>query len=114
MSFSPGSQERAGYRLAFIRGPAGVVAVAGFRLGESLAWGRYLYIDDLVTSPVHRSGGYGAKLLDWLRAYAVRRGCDQLHLDSGFQRSGAHRFYERAGLSKTSYHFVEELPPSKS
>ena len=52
-----------GYRLAFVQDTDGVVAVAGFRVGENLAWGRFLYVDDLVTLPSHRSKGYGAKLL---------------------------------------------------
>ena len=30
------------------------------RLGENLAWGRYLYVDDLVTLPAQRSLGHGA------------------------------------------------------
>ncbi|MDP2197414.1 MAG: hypothetical protein Q8K01_02410, partial [Sulfurimicrobium sp.] len=40
------SQESAGYRLAYIQEANGVVAVAGFRIGENLAWGRFLYVDD--------------------------------------------------------------------
>ena len=63
------------------------VAVAGFRVGENLAWGRFLYVDDLVTLSAHRSKGYGSKLLTWLKAFAVREGCMQLHLDSGIQHS---------------------------
>ena len=49
------SQEKTGYRLAYIQEPTGVVAVAGFRVGENLAWGRFLYVDDLVTLPAQRS-----------------------------------------------------------
>ena len=82
-----------------------VVAVAGFRIGENLAWGRFLYIDDLVTNTECRSKGYGSRLLEWLNAYASTLDCEQLHLDSGLQRVDAHRFYEREGLPKTSFHF---------
>lgn len=99
------SQEQAGYRLAYAREPDGVVAVAGFRLGENLAWGKFLYVDDLVTLPSHRSRGYGAALLAWLGAYAAREGCAQLHLDSGVQRRDAHRFYEREGMELAGFHF---------
>lgn len=70
------SQERAGYRLAYVQESIGVVAVAGFRVGENLAWGRFLYVDDLVTLPVHRSKGYGAKLFYWLKEQATKEGCD--------------------------------------
>jgi len=102
-------QEKTGYRLAFVEQADGVVAAAGFRIGENLAWGRFLYVDDLVTLPANRSTGFGAGLLAWLRDFAVKQGCTQLHLDSGIQREDAHRFYAREGLSMTSFHFVEQL-----
>ncbi len=107
-------QEDAGYRLAFVQHPDGVVAVAGFRVGENLAWGRFLYVDDLVTLPTHRSKGFGASLLSWLREFAAKDGCLQMHLDSGAQRKDAHRFYEREGMSVASFHFVENIAPSNS
>jgi GNAT superfamily N-acetyltransferase len=95
----------AGFRLAAVREAGQVVAVAGFRVSESLAWGRYLYVDDLVTGDGGRSQGYGKVLLDWLKAEARSAGCGELHLDSGVQRHGAHRFYLRERLDITSYHF---------
>lgn len=100
------AQQTAGYRLACLRAAGTAVAVAGFRTGENLAWGRHLYVDDLVTLPQRRSMGYGAALLEWLRSHAVEHGCAQLHLDSGLQREAAHRFYEREGLTKSGFHFV--------
>ncbi|WP_028990443.1 GNAT family N-acetyltransferase [Thermithiobacillus tepidarius DSM 3134] len=102
-------QEQAGYRLVFVQQPDGVVAVAGFRLCENLAWGRFLYVDDLVTLPAHRSRGHGANLLSWLREYAAKAGCAQMHLDSGMQRKDAHRYYAREGLSATGLHFAEKM-----
>lgn len=108
------SQERSGYRLACIAEPIGVVAVAGFRIGENLAWGRFLYVDDLVTLPAYRSKGYGSKLLSWLRDYAAQEGCGQMHLDSGIQRKAAHRFYEREGMTMASFHFFEKITPARS
>lgn len=107
------SQEKTGYQLAFVDQSYGVVAVAGFRIGENLAWGRFLYVDDLVTLPSYRSNGFGASLLSWLREFAVRNGCAQMHLDSGIQRKDAHRFYEREGMSMASFHFVENVAPCK-
>ncbi len=103
------SQESAGYRLAFVQTSDGPVAVAGFRLGENLAWGRFLYVDDLVTLPDCRSKGYGAKLLSWLKEYAVKHGCLQLHLDSGLQRKDAHRFYAREEMMRAGFHFSARL-----
>ena len=102
-------QARAGYRLAYVENAGQPVAVAGFRISENLAWGRFLYVDDLVTRADCRSQGQGAALLSWLKAYAVRQGCAQLHLDSGLQRKDAHRFYEREGMDVTGYHFAQVL-----
>lgn len=108
------SQINAGYRLAFAQKADSVVAVAGFRVGENLAWGRFLYVDDLVTLPAHRSKGYGAKLLSWLKDLAAEEGCLQMHLDSGIQRKEAHRFYEREGMTMASLHFVENMVRNKA
>jgi len=103
------AQEAAGYHMAFARDNDNIVAVAGFRIGENLAWGRHLYVDDLVTATDKRSMGYGSALLEWLRHYGIKHECRQFHLDSGMQREQAHRFYEREGLSKAGYHFVQSL-----
>ena len=102
-------QQREGYRLVMLTVGETVVAVAGFRLGENLAWGRYIYVDDLVTDTTARSAGHGGQLLEWLRDQAVESGCDQLHLDSGVQRYAAHRFYLRFGMDITSHHFQLSL-----
>jgi GNAT superfamily N-acetyltransferase len=99
--------QKSGYVLAYIEVAGMPVAAAGFRLGESLAWKRYLYVDDLVTLQTERSKGYGAALMTWLTDYALREGCEQLHLDSGVQRKNAHRFYEREGMKLPSYHFAK-------
>jgi len=98
-----------GYLLATLRDGGNVVAVAGFRIAEKLAWGRHLYVDDLVTAPASRSKGNGKALLSWLCDYARSRECTQLHLDSGVQRLDTHRFYRREGLEAASVHFKKEL-----
>jgi len=102
-------QQRSGYRLVAARHAGRPVAVAGFRLGENLAWGRYLYVDDLVTLPEARSQGAGAALLAWLTDRARQEGARELHLDSGTQRLEAHRFYRREGLEVSSLHFKRTL-----
>lgn len=108
------SQESTGYRLAYLLEANGVVAVAGFRVGENLAWGHFLYVDDLVTLSQHRSKGYGAYLLSWLKEKAEKEGCEQMHLDSGIQRKEAHRFYEREGMTMASLHFAEKIAPNEA
>ena len=107
-------QENSGYRLVYLQDVSNIVAVAGFRTGENLAWGRFLYVDDFVTLPACRSKGYGSKLFEWIKAYAAKQGCQQLHLDSGIQRKDAHRFYEREGMTMASLHFVENIVPVDS
>lgn len=68
-----------GYRLAAVIEEGEARAVAGFRVQEFLAWGRLLYVDDLVTAEESRSRGYGKLLLDWLAGKARRESCEQLH-----------------------------------
>lgn len=103
-------QRSEGYRLvgAFEKGESEAVAVAGFRTGHSLAWGHYLYVDDLSTLPEARRRGHGRSLLDWLFEEGERLGCGQLHLDSGvgLDRADAHRLYMNAGMVIASYHFA--------
>lgn len=105
------SQERAGYRLAYVVASGRPVAVAGFRVLETLVSGRFLNVDDLVTLDTERSKGHGAQLLRWLLDRAKAEGCQGLELDSGVQRKDAHRFYEREGLRVCAYHF--ETPVAK-
>jgi len=103
------AQMEQGYRLAALREAGAVRAVAGYRTGLNLAWGRFFYVDDLVTAADARSRGHGRVLLAWLEGEARRLGCDQLHLDSGRQRADAHRFYAREGLDSGSLHFMKTL-----
>lgn len=102
-------QEGMGYRVVFARVASGVVAVAGYRVMENLAWGRFLFVDDLVTVSAHRGEGAGSVLFDWLVAEARREGCAQVHLESGVQRFGAHRFYLHKGMDITCHHFALQL-----
>lgn len=77
---------------------------------EMLVSGRTLYIDDLVTDETGRSHGYGKQLMDWLADYAKADGCKVLSLDSGVQRTRAHKFYFVQGLIISSFHFQIKLP----
>ncbi len=103
------SQEPGGYRLAYVEANGRPVAVAGFRILETLVSGRFLNVDDLVTLDTERSKGHGAQLLRWLLDQAQVEGCRGLELDSGVQRKDAHRFYEREGLKVRAYHFQISL-----
>ena len=95
-----------GYRIAAKMQGGECVCVAGFRLNECLTYGRHLYLDDLVSSEAGRSRGHGKEMFDWLVQTAKESGCSQLHLDSGVQRHGAHRFYLRERMDIVFYHFA--------
>lgn len=98
-------EAQAGYQVAFVRDDGRVVAAAGFKISCSLAWGDYIYIDDLVTDDNTRSAGHGSKLMAWVAEYGKQHGCKELHLDSGVQRFAAHRFYLRERMDITCHHF---------
>ena len=98
-------QQQDGYKVAYVKSDDQILAVSGFCIGEKLAWGKYMYIDDLITNEVCRSAGVGTFLLSWLKTYAKEAGCAQLHLDSGVQRFSAHRFYLSNGFNIASHHF---------
>jgi GNAT superfamily N-acetyltransferase len=106
-------QRPEGYRLvgAFEQGESEAAAVAGFRSGHNLAWGHYIYVDDLATRPEARRRGHGRALLDWLLEEARRLGCDELHLDSGvgLERADAHRLYLNAGMVIAAHHFARPV-----
>lgn len=105
------AQRAEGYRLAGVFSRDRVCAVAGFRVVSMLARGRHLYVDDLVTDEAQRGGGAGAALFEWLVHEARRERCERLHLDSGVQRFGAHRFYFARGMHIAAYHFALAIEP---
>ena len=98
----------AGYRLAYVT-DGEVKAVAGFRITETLAWGKLLWLDDLVARGTDRSKGYGGALFDWLVTFAKQQGCEQLHLDSRVHRYDAHRFYLSKRMVIECHHFSMNL-----
>jgi GNAT superfamily N-acetyltransferase len=104
-------QRPQGYRLVGAFEGERCLAVAGFRVLHTLAWGDALYVDDLSTHPDGRRRGYGRGLLEWCAAEAKRLGCDQLHLDSGVEanRLDAHRLYLNTGMRITSFHFAKPV-----
>lgn len=98
-----------GYRLAASIEGKERPCVAGFRCGENLVHGKYLYVDDLITLPSARSRGHGKAMLDWLAGMGRKDGCKVLVLDSGVQRFGAHRFYLRERFDIVCHHFLRPL-----
>jgi GNAT superfamily N-acetyltransferase len=82
-----------------------VKAVAGIRIAEWLAGGKYLEIEDLVSSSADRSKGYGGELFDWIVAYAKQQGCGQVRLVSHVKRFDAHRFYFKKRMAIEAHYF---------
>lgn len=99
-----------GFRLAYLL-DGDVKAVAGYRVSELLYSGKYLEIEDFVTTSAERSKGYGDRLFKWLVSQARLEGCRQLRLLSGVQRTDAHRFYVRQGMVNEAKYFSLNLQP---
>lgn len=85
------------------------VGVAGWRVLVNTVSLRQLYVDDLVTASAARSGGVGHALLAHLEERGRALGCQELNLDSGTQRTDAHRFYLRERMEIGAFHFVKPL-----
>ena len=86
-----------------------VRGVALWRVIENTYEGRRFYVDDLVTDQAHRSRGIGRIMLRHLEQKARQLECDVLALDSGTQRTDAHRFYFREGLVIPAFSFRKIL-----
>ncbi|PKA36125.1 GNAT family N-acetyltransferase [Streptomyces sp. SM8] len=85
------------------------VAVAGWRVIANTSAIRKLYVDDLVTAEAARSTGAGRELVAYLEDRARDLDCRVLDLDSGTQRTDAHRFYLRERFSIRAFHFSKLL-----
>jgi GNAT superfamily N-acetyltransferase len=100
-----------GLRFTAVYDEGRCIAVAGWRVMATTVATRKLYVDDLVTAASHRGRGVGAAMLAELQERARDMGAQVLDLDSGMQRSGAHRFYVTNGMAITSLHFSRALQP---
>lgn len=102
-------QKEQSYKIIAINKNGLVPSTAGFRFAEFLAWGKILYVDDLITLPEYRGKGYASEIMDWLVAHAKTNKCQGLHLDTGHHRHTAHKLYLKKGLSITSHHLTYEF-----
>ena len=102
-------QQKEGFKIVMLAAKDKVKAVGGFRILNNLGRGKFLYVDDLVTKPEDRSKGYGSLLFDWLKKYANENECNQVVLDSGVQRFGAHKFYLEKGMKIVGHHFAMDV-----
>lgn len=74
-------QQDDGYQVVYVKSAERILAVAGFWVDEKLAWGKHIYIDDLVTNSECRSAGVGGFLMAWFKKHAAEQACDEIHLD---------------------------------
>lgn len=102
-------QAEQGYCLQGVWQDHALLALAGYRISENLLYGRFLYVDDLVTVPRARSHGLGAILIDALREEARSQHCTHLVLDTGLGNALGQRFYYRQGLLAAGMHFRQSL-----
>ncbi|MER5276884.1 GNAT family N-acetyltransferase [Streptomyces sp. NPDC002809] len=103
-------QQRAeGYRISFLEREGEVLGIAGYRLVNSMAWGRIIYLDDLGVLEEKRGEGLGAALLGHVKKEAYGLGCEAVHLDTGYHRKRAHRTYLRNGFELDSHHLTWEV-----
>ena len=102
-------QAEQGYCLQGVWQDQQLLALAGYRISENLLYGRFLYVDDLVTAPRARSHGLGAKLIDALREEARGQDCTHLVLDTALGNALGQRFYYRQGLLAAGMHFRQAL-----
>jgi GNAT superfamily N-acetyltransferase len=69
----------------------------------------YLKINGLAVQENFQGKGIGTKLLKHAENYALEKGLSRLILNSGFQRTKAHDFYESKGFDKFSYCFTKKV-----
>lgn len=103
-------QSVTGYEILAVEKDCEVAAAAGFRMLTTMAWGRILYLDDLIALPRNRGNGYGTVLLRYLQQETIARGCTELHLDTGYARHDAHRSYLRNGFDILCHHMSWTAP----
>lgn len=102
-------QRKEGYEIIAIKEGEELVACIGFRVLTTLAWGKILYIDDLITKEKKRGKGYGKILLDHVVQIARERLCKEVHLDTGYARHAAHKVYLKQGFEFNCHHLALKL-----
>jgi GNAT superfamily N-acetyltransferase len=99
-------QHQEGYEIVFIESDNVIVAAAGFRYINTMAWGKILYLDDLIALRTQQGHGWGSALLRWLQEQARVQRCEAVHLDTGYNRQAAHKAYLRNGFELNCHHLA--------
>ena len=69
----------------------------------------YIKVNGLAVSPEFQRCGIGKMLMERVEKLAVERKASMIGLASGFQRTGAHEFYEHSGYQKLSFWFRKSI-----
>ena len=96
-------------RMALVVDGEKVLGLAVYRWHENTFDGLKFYIDDLVTDEASRSRGVGHALVTHLGEVAKKLGAGGLVLDSGTQRTQAHKFYFREGFVIPAFNFKKSF-----
>lgn len=99
-----------GYKLFALYNENRIVALTGVGLQVNFYNKKYVFVYDLVTDEDHRSKGYGYRLLSYIDKWAKTNGAEFVALESGIQRTNAHRFYEeKLDYNKWCYSFRKPI-----
>lgn len=104
------SMRKEGYRLFGCFMGKRIVSVVGLSWRVNLYNKQHVFVQDLITDSAYRSQGFGEKLLKYIEDWAKENGAAYIALESGIQRTDAHRFYEeKLTYDKWCYSFRKAL-----
>ena len=104
------AHKEGGYEIIGLEKDNELVGLMGFRIITDFVHGRHLYIDDLITSEFHRSGGLGAQMLDHAEVLAKENHCSNLRLCTGIENERGKNFYEKNGWNLRAVAFKKKIP----
>ena len=107
--FERGLNSNTDYYLSAVE-DGSVIGFSAFYMANNF-WqeGIIAYDYGMIVDEKNRGKGIGKSLLDKACQIAKELGCKRFELDSGFQREGAHKFYESIGFEKRAYLFSKVL-----
>jgi GNAT superfamily N-acetyltransferase len=87
--------------------------ILGFAIFEYMysEWynGNYIYVHILYTRSESRKKGIGKLLVDKMKEQGKEKSIIGIQLDSGFDRTEAHMFYEKIGMKKVGFLFSGKI-----
>ena len=68
-----------------------------------------MYIPELIVTKELRHSGIGKKLIQHCIAFAKKKGCYRIRLESGNQRKESHQFYKNLGFEQSALSFAMNM-----